>query len=122
MGNGPSGIAYGQGAVWVANAGDQTVVGIDPLTGKVTRRVGLDVNPTGLAVGDGSVWATSQSADEVLRISPDGKDVDTIRVGGGPGAIAASPRAVWVANSLDGTVSRIDPSRDVVTATLEVGQ
>jgi YVTN family beta-propeller protein len=121
VGDGPSGIAYGQGAVWVANAGDRTVAKIDPRTGRVTRRVGLDVNPTGLAVGAGSVWVTSQSADEVLRISPDGRDVDTVRVGGGPGAIAAGPRAVWVANSLDGTVSRIDPSRDVVTATLAVG-
>ena len=48
-------------------------------------------------------------------------DVDAIRAGTGPTAIAATSRAVWVANSLDGTVSRIDPSRDVVTATLTAG-
>jgi len=121
VGNEPSGIAYGQGAVWVSDKVDHAIVGIDPRTGKVTRRVGLDVSPDDLAVGAGSVWATSESAGEVFRISPDGKDVATIRVGTGPSAIAASPGAVWVANSLDGTVSRIDPSRDVVTATLEVG-
>jgi YVTN family beta-propeller protein len=121
VGDGPSGIAYGEGAVWVAITGDHTVVGIDPRTGVVSRRVGLDASPADLAVGGGSVWVTSESAGEVFRISPDGKDVAAIRVGTSPSAIAASPGAVWVANSLDGTVSRIDPSRDVVTATLEVG-
>jgi len=121
VGVGPSAIAYGEGAVWVADTGDHAVVGIDPRTGKVIRRVGLDARPSDLAVGAGWVWVTSESADEVFRISPDGRDVVAIRVGTGPSAIAASPGAVWVANSLDGTVSRIDPSREVVTATLEVG-
>ncbi len=121
VGHGPSGIAYGQGAVWVANAGDHTVVAIDPRTGKVTRQVGLEASLTDLAVGAGSIWVTSQSANEVFRISPDGKDVAAIPVGTGPSTIAASPGAVWVANSLDGTVSRIDPSRNIVTATLQTG-
>jgi YVTN family beta-propeller protein len=121
VGHGPSGIAYGEGTVWVADTGDHTVVGIDPRTGTVTRRVGLDARPSDLAVGAGWVWVTSESAGEVFRISPDGKDVAAIRVGTGPGAIVATPGAVWVANSLDGTVSRIDPSREVVTATLQVG-
>jgi YVTN family beta-propeller protein len=121
VGNGPSGVAYGEGAVWVANTGDHTVVGIDPRTGNVTKRIGLDTSPADLAVGNGSVWATSESAGEVFRISPDGKGVVTIRMGTGLSAIAASPGGVWVANSHDGTVSRIDASRDVVTATLGVG-
>jgi YVTN family beta-propeller protein len=43
-----------------------------------------------------------------------------VRVGTGPSAIAAAG-AVWVANTLDGTVSRIDPGREVVTATVQVG-
>ena len=121
VGNGPSGVAYGEGAVWVANTGDHTVVGIDPRTGQVTRRIALDTSPADLAVGDGSVWATSKSAGEVFRISPDGKDVVTIRAGTGLSAIAATAGGVWVANSLDGTVSRIDASRDVITTTLKVG-
>lgn len=121
VGDRPSSIAYGLGAVWVADTGDHAVVGIDPRTGQVTRRVGLDASPAGLAVGAGSVWVTSEPAGEVLRISPDGMDVDAIRVGTGPTAIAATPRAVWVANSLDGTVSRIDPATDVVIATLAAG-
>ena len=111
VGNQPTGIAYGEGAVWVANTADHTVVGIDPRTGKVFRSVGLDASPTDLAVGAGAVWVTSQSSGQVFQISPDGRDVATVKVGTGPGAIAASHGAVWVANTLDGTISRIDPSR-----------
>jgi YVTN family beta-propeller protein len=121
VGDEPSGVAYGNGILWVAVTGDRRVVGIDPRTGAVTKRVWLDASPSGLAAGHGAVWAASESANEVLRISPDGKDVDPIRVGTGPSAVATGPGAVWVVNSLDGTVSRIDPSRDAVTATVQVG-
>ena len=37
-----------------------------------------------------------------------------INVGTGPTAIALGDGSVWVANSLDGTVSRIDPQTDHV--------
>src|SRR5207253_8977938 len=43
-----------------------------------------------------------------------------INVGNGADAVAVGPDAVWVANSLDGTVSRIDPSSNVAT-TIQAG-
>ena len=46
-----------------------------------------------------------------MRLDPESHDViDTIEVGNGPVGIAVGAGAVWVANSLDGTVSRIDPA------------
>ena len=42
-------------------------------------------------------------------------------VGSGPAGIAITPAAVWVANSLDLTVSKIDPATDSVTRTVGVG-
>ena len=42
-------------------------------------------------------------------------------VGNGASAVAVGAGAVWVANSLDGTVSRIDPASDRVAATIPVG-
>lgn len=44
-----------------------------------------------------------------------------IRVGKAPGAVAVAEGSVWVANSGDGTVSRIDPATNQVTATIGVG-
>ena len=41
--------------------------------------------------------------------------------GGDPGGITVGLDAVWVANSLDGTVSRIDPETNRVVQTVPVG-
>jgi DNA-binding beta-propeller fold protein YncE len=45
----------------------------------------------------------------VTRIRPHSLDWATIQVGNGPAGVAAGPRAVWVANRLDSTLTRIDP-------------
>ncbi len=36
-------------------------------------------------------------------------------------SVAVGAGAVWVANSADGTVSRIDPATNTVTATITLG-
>ena len=45
-----------------------------------------------------------------------------INVGNGRPQSAAAPGAVWVANSLDATVWRIDPSTNRVIGTVTVGE
>ena len=47
--------------------------------------------------------------------------VGTIRLEGGSAGIAAGASAVWVANPLDDTVSRVDPATNRVTARIDVG-
>ena len=42
-------------------------------------------------------------------------------MGNGPEAIDAEPGGVWVANSLDGTVSRIDPNTNTIAQTIRTG-
>jgi len=56
VGNGPSGIAFGAGRVWVANAEDGTVSAIDPRSNEVgTRHLGF--RPAAVAAVDqGAVW------------------------------------------------------------------
>ena len=57
IGGRPVAIAVGAGAVWVANADDQTVLRIDPKTFKVVKTIGgLGSEVTDIAVGFGSVW------------------------------------------------------------------
>jgi DNA-binding beta-propeller fold protein YncE len=68
VGNGPSGIAFGEDRVWVANSRDGTVSMIDPRTNRVgtvsmidprTNRVGtqrLGFRPTAVAVEERAVW------------------------------------------------------------------
>ena len=73
-------------------------------------------SPQRVAAGEGSIWVTSSSGGgTVMRLDPESHDViDTIEVGNGPIGIAVGGGAVWVANSLDGTVSRIDPATSKV--------
>ena len=59
--------------------------------------------------------------DFVTRIDPDSGARDDIQVGDGPSAIVSGAGSIWVANTLAGTVSRIDPSTNDVVATIETG-
>jgi virginiamycin B lyase len=60
-------------------------------------------------------------ADTVVRIDPaDGTVVREITVGAGPRFLAIGEGSVWAMNERDGTVSRIDPATDAVTATILV--
>jgi branched-chain amino acid transport system substrate-binding protein len=56
VGNTPSTIAVGEGAVWVLNADDRTISKIDPDTNEVVKTFGTGGETTDLAVGEGAVW------------------------------------------------------------------
>jgi YVTN family beta-propeller protein len=61
VGDSPSAVAVGEGAVWVANAGDGTVSRINTRTGLVTKTIRVGGRPAGLAVGAGEVWVAVQA-------------------------------------------------------------
>ena len=70
VGNGPNGIAVGEGGVWVADSLDNTLVRIDPTTRSVTTTIAVGRSPTGVAVGAGSVWVADSGDGTVTRIDP----------------------------------------------------
>jgi ABC-type transport system substrate-binding protein/class 3 adenylate cyclase len=124
----PTAVAADQEGVFVS-AGD-ALSKIDPRYNQVTetRRYGA---PSGLAAASestprptlsafGSIWAVNPDG-YVIRIDPrSGRRLATVDVGNDPSAIAAGAESVWVTNSADGTVTRIDPS-SLVTNTIPVG-
>jgi DNA-binding beta-propeller fold protein YncE len=70
----------------------------------------------------GSVWVSVTGEDKVVRLST-GERPEVQRsydVGAKPEGLAASGRAVWVANSGDGTVSQIIAASGKVNA-VQVG-
>ena len=120
VGNGPAGIAYAAGSIWVANTGDNTITRIDAGSDKPSKP--LPIAATELAFGDGTLWASDTTANRVVRIDPTtGRLVYPIGVGNGPSAIAFGSGAAWVVNSL-GTVWRIDPETNSVAAVIPTGQ
>jgi YVTN family beta-propeller protein len=118
-----SALAFGFGYLWVADATDDTLLGFGP-AGTLQRTLQLDLDPTALAVGEHALWVAgpADNGEGVLeRVDPHSGASIPIPVGGGPVAVAVGDGAVWVANSLDSTVSKVDPRSDTVEGTISVG-
>ena len=144
VGNAPSSISVGQGAVWVLNADDHTVSKIEARRGKLLTTFATDGAPTDLAAGGGAVWVgggRSVSSSPLVgglvpvglsQLDPDSGAVDSRvplpgrsgprrdLVARAPGArqIVAGDSAVW-AISADQSVSRVDPTSGRVVARVE---
>ncbi len=121
-------VSAGEGGVWVAKTDDRLarrieVARIDPASSQLDEpaaRIGAAI-PVELAAGGGGVWATlvggvrapdlKQRAGKVALVDPATGDEtgEPIRVGERPSGIAAGEGAVWVADSGDGSVTRIAP-------------
>ena len=108
----PSGVAVGAGAVWVANAGDDSVMRYDLRTRRRTF-IGVPDGPTNLVVRGNSVWVTSRESDHLARIDVrKGRTVQpTLPMSGDPYALALDPRFVWVTQLGTDRVSRVSYRR-----------
>lgn len=98
------GMAYGGGALWVADAsgaGDVRRVNItqlNPRTG-ARRSIPLAQHPTSLAwsEGYGDLWLTNFGDSSVSQLNPETEEPKTFAsVGESPGALAVEGDAVWV--------------------------
>ena len=118
----PKAIAVGDGTVWV---GDELAPGmweIQVSTGDVVETPGLLAAPSSILVAeDGSVWVSGYDEDVVSVMDPSSLQVTPYEVGRGPTDLAAGAGAIWVVESLDGTVAGIDPSTGDVVARERVG-
>jgi YVTN family beta-propeller protein len=109
----PTGIAFGEGALWVAHGRSGQLSRVDPQFNQLAETI--DVAAQGaaqqgaVAVGAGSVWA-AYGESTLARIDPAQVQVVASSFAGGvPAALVVALGSVWVANSGDSTVSRFDP-------------
>ena len=114
VGNGPTAVAYVAGAfplLWVANSLDDTVTIVNALKGETVRRIATGVDPVAVAVDTDRVgWIANRGSASVTRFDLDHPTTERIDVGAEPSAVLVAGRFVWVADSGDGTVSRIEQS------------
>ena len=118
-------LAASDGALWVANHEDGTLVRVDPATGRVAARILLPKTtgqrPHQVAVGEGAVWVTSASprrdtANLLWRVNPASNqvtgtlDLGPTSAGGIPNSVAAGNGAVWVGGTTKGSIVRLEPS------------
>ena len=119
-------IAAGREGVWFISADDtRSVTRIDPSTNRVGQKIPVGAqNLSAVAVGAGHVWATAAGDGVVWQIDPGRPPVARdIEVGVGTRFLSFGAGAIWTANYIDGTVSRIDvKTRDVESSSVRAVQ
>jgi YVTN family beta-propeller protein len=104
--------------------GPDEIGAIATSSGTPTLAIRFDAQPASVAVGhDGVLWVVSTEAGTLSRIDPRTHAITQITVGSDPVAVTVAPdgHSVWVANSGDGTVSRVSTESGTVVATVRVG-
>lgn len=105
-----TGLAVGEGSVWVVDDIDGELTALDEQTGEPRGFRAARGHLDGVAVGGGSVWVLDREAGVVTRVDPETLSVlDPVRVGGTSATSRWVPGALWLADGSDGSVTRIDP-------------
>jgi YVTN family beta-propeller protein len=123
VGSQPVNIAFGAGALWIANNGDGTLSRLDPAGGKVTATIQIGGAPAGVAASDSAVWVGNFSEGKVRRVDP-GSDavVATIATGSQPlGPAIAPDGSLWVSD-FSGSLTHFDAAGSVVSHVSVPGQ
>jgi YVTN family beta-propeller protein len=121
----PSAVAVGDGSVWVANSGSDTVSRLDARSGEVVGApIAVGREPLGIAVSASSALVANRRDGTVSTIDIAAGRVEAapVEVGGEPLGIAVGRDAAWVAQGRRGSVARIDATSGRVGARVRVGE
>lgn len=104
----PTGLAYGSGSLWFADAigpdYDGKIVELNPDTGDERSSITSSWDPRGLAFGDESLWAVDITGNSIVEFSPNGERIssfDTADVTWGQG-LAYFDGSLWLGNNCSG--------------------
>jgi streptogramin lyase len=117
VGQDPSGVAVGEGSVWVISQADDTVQRIDPAaTDPVIATKSTGGSPTGIAAGEGAAWITTGFGTAGLGESSlyeyvlaNNSVEPQVTLPAGTGAVVAGDGSVWIASGNQNKVLRVDP-------------
>jgi len=115
LSSGLSAVAYGAGAVWVADKSADRIYRVDPSTSTVTAQIPVGDGPEAIAVDFGAVWVVNGVDASISRIDPVAAAVSgTIGLRGLPTAIATGQGAVWIVSESSSLLMRIDPATNSI--------
>jgi class 3 adenylate cyclase/streptogramin lyase len=103
--------------------GPDTVVKIDPRTGKIVGGAKVGTTPSSIAFGDGTVWVANFDDSTLQPIDPSTGNAGPAFGGlpGNPTAVAAGGGFVWVTFGFQDKAIRIDPTQHNATTPIDVG-
>ncbi len=125
VGGHPGPLVYGGGRVWVADTDGAGITAVNAKGGGIARRhLGPHTAPLRLATGAGSLWVSSATTGQIHHIGMAAFAIGkSIPAGRHPAGITVADGFVWVADARSGSVIRVDPSVQAVTAApIEVGE
>jgi hypothetical protein len=106
----PAGLAWAGGSLWVASAGGNEVVRVDPAAGRPVARIPVPGTPLRLAATDTAVWVAAFRAGRVLAIDLAGNQVvHDVEVGDQPEGVAVGFGLIWVVRQTARQLVRLDP-------------
>lgn len=116
----PSGLAFGEGSVWITGRHSPTVYRVDPSVNELVDELplpmeGVETDGTGeVAVGAGSVWVGHGAFNPgavVERLDPERRRSQRrwSILAGDVDHLAFGERALWVASTSSGELRKIDP-------------
>jgi virginiamycin B lyase len=121
-GTAPCGAVSGFRSVWVAVYQSGRLVRIDPIGGRITRRIRVAPGICPVAIGAGSVWVASDKTNLLYRVDPRlGRVVARIRVAEWPAHVTFAFGSVWVSAYERGLLARIDPQTNRIKRRYAVG-
>ena len=106
--------------LWVSVFGAGKVVAIDPRSAQIVYRVPVLGQPEGIAAAFGAIWVVRQAAHKLTRLSSNGTVGASYPLGPEPRLVASSAHDLFVADVVDGTITRIDPSTGARTVSGKV--
>jgi virginiamycin B lyase len=120
----PDWVGIGANAVWISNAGADSLARIDPSVNDVAKIVPVGRRPcSGLAVGFGAVWSPSCTDKRLDRVSEQSSALELhipTTVGDSEGGIAAGEGAVWMVADRHGRLLRIDPALNKIAGSVKL--
>jgi YVTN family beta-propeller protein len=128
LGIAPKVVAAGQGGVWAveSNYGFAAVTRIDPKANEprakaeIDRAEGYRGDWAAFAAGAGALWL-SIGEGHAYRLDPRTLDDPTRITGADASEIAVGAGGVWMVESADQTVTRVDPATNAVRAAVPIG-
>jgi streptogramin lyase len=109
VGETPLRAVYDGTSVWVSVFGAGLVVAVNPRSGQIVHRVRVGGQPEGIAAAFGAIWVVRQAARKLTRIDSGATIGPSYPLGSEPRLVTAGPAGLFVADVVDGTVTRIDP-------------